>query len=122
MSESTGEEHELPTVEAVLAGTLALMTGYSQSLLAELQPEHRVLMGRKIGNNLALLAEHPQLSVPFQAVLGGLQRRWTQMAGCTAEAAPLCRPSACPFQAPDEVRHSQVRATPFVFEAPTRLQ
>ena len=88
MSDCACEEHELPAVEAVLAGTLALMTGYSQALLAELHPEQRVLMGRKIGNNLALLAEHPQLSTTFQALLGGLQRRWAQMAGCTAEAAP----------------------------------
>ena len=88
MPECEDEEHALPTVEAVLAGTLALMTGYSQSLLAELNPEHRVLMGRKIGNNLALLAEHPQLSAPFHLLLGGLQQRWAQMAGCTAEAAP----------------------------------
>ena len=77
MSESIDEEHELPTVEAVLAGTLALMIGYSQALLVEQHPEHRVLMGRKIGNNLALLAEHPQLSAAFQpcsAACGGAGR------------------------------------------------
>lgn len=122
MSESIDEEHELPTVEAVLAGTLALMTGYSQALLAEQHPEHRVLMGRKIGNNLALLAEHPQLSAAFQTVLGGLRRRWTLMAGCTAEAAPSCHPPACPAQAPVPPQHPPRPPQRVVCEAPRRLQ
>jgi hypothetical protein len=82
------EEHELPSVEAVLAGTLALMTGYSQALQAELHPEHRLLMGAKIGNNLGLLAEHPTLSDNFKRILLGLQHRWMLMSACTAEAAP----------------------------------
>ena len=41
------EEHELPCIEAVLAGTLALMTGYSQALQAELGPQQRVSMGKR---------------------------------------------------------------------------
>ena len=129
MSECEDEEHELPTVEAVLAGTLALMTGYSQSLLAELNPEHRVLMGRKIGNNLALLVEHPQLSASFHLVLGGLKQRWAQMAGCTAEAAPASpHPLACSTQsAPCALHQPQTplgpgRSRQLVCEAPKRLQ
>jgi hypothetical protein len=82
------EEHELPSIEAVLAGTLALMTGYCQALQAELNPEHRLLMGAKIGNNLALLTEHPLLSSGFRRVLMGLQQHWMLMSACTAEAAP----------------------------------
>lgn len=123
MPDGSSEELELPAVEAVLAGTLALMTGYSQALLAELHPEHRVLMGRKIGNNLALLAEHPQLSTPFQTMLGGLQRRWAQMAGCTAEAAPACGARACSTDEPvRERRAAQAPPHAMVCEAPRRLQ
>ena len=81
------EEHELPCIEAVLAGTLALMTGYSQALQAELGPQHRVSMGQKIGDNLALLADHPQLSLGFRQVLRGLRRRWHSMSECTSQAA-----------------------------------
>ena len=90
------EEHELPSVEAVLAGTLALMTGYSQALQAELHPEHRLLMGAKIGNNLGLLTDHPMLSDGFRRILLGLQQRWMLMSACTADAAPdcLCLPPA----------------------------
>jgi len=82
------EEHELHSVEAVLAGTLALMTGYSQALQAELDPQGRVAMGEKIGCNLGLLVDHPQLSLGFRQVLFGLQHRWMAMNSCTVEATP----------------------------------
>ncbi len=82
------EEHELPCIEAVLAGTLALMTGYSQALQAELHPGQRVLMGVKIGDNLAMLVRHSQLSPGFRRVLLDLQGRWRAMSDCTAGAAP----------------------------------
>lgn len=85
------EEHELPSVEAVLAGTLALMTGYSQALQAELDPNGRVAMGDKIGANLGLLLDHPQLSLGFRQVLSGLQQRWLQIGECTRSAAAGCR-------------------------------
>ncbi|HEY9063467.1 MAG TPA: hypothetical protein VIO33_00695 [Burkholderiaceae bacterium] len=81
------EEHELPSVEAVLAGTLALMTGYSQALQAEVDPRGRIAMGDKIGDNLGLLLDHPQLSAGFRQVLSGLQRRWQAMGECTRAAA-----------------------------------
>ena len=82
------EEHELPSVEAVLAGTLALMTGYSQALQADLHPQQRIQMGVKIGANLDLLAGHPALSENFQRLLLGLRARWRAMSDCTAQAAP----------------------------------
>jgi hypothetical protein len=84
------EEHELPRIEAVLAGTLVLMTGYSQALQAELHPRQRLLMGEKIGDNLTMLIQHPQLSLGFRQVLLGLQGRWLAMGRCTCEAARDC--------------------------------
>ncbi len=82
------EEHELPSLEAVLAGTLALMTGYAQALQAELHPEQRLLMGAKIGRNLELLARHVGVSDPFQRIALGLRARWQLMSSCTAQSAP----------------------------------
>jgi hypothetical protein len=82
------EEHELPSIEAMLGATLALMTGYSQALQAALNPEQRLLMGARIGHNLALLSESGLLSSGFRAVLGKLQQRWMLMTACTAETAP----------------------------------
>lgn len=105
------EEHELPSVEAVLAGTLALMTGYSQALQAELDPQGRVAMGEKIGSNLGLLVDHPQLSLGFRQVLFGLQHRWMAMSECT-RAAQCCSaagaarktPAAWPVAAPKRLQ------------------
>ena len=80
----------MPSLEAVLAGTLALMTGYSQALQADQAPAQRVLMGNKIGRNLGLLIDHPAFTEAFRRVLSGLQTRWQQMGNCTELAAPAC--------------------------------
>ena len=94
-----GDEHELPASEAVLAATLALMTGYSQALQADLHPGQRVLLGAKIGRNLELLAAHPGLSDGFQRIALGLQARWQLMSACTRQAEPAsgeCAPCGAP--------------------------
>ncbi len=106
------EEHELPCIEAVLAGTLALMTGYSQALQAELDPAHRLQMGAKISANLALLMDHPRLSLGFRQVAYGLRRRWQAMDTCTAQAARDCGCEAVAGASVDR----------FQLPAPERLQ
>ena len=106
------EEHELPCIEAVLAGTLALMTGYSQALQAAAHPEQRLPMGRKITRQLELLAAHPQLSGGFRQVLAGLGTRWRLMSDCTEDAAADCASGGARV----------VGSTSHRFEAPTRLQ
>jgi len=99
------EEHDLPCIEAVLAGVLALMTGYSQSLLADQPPDQRLAMGTRIAGHLWALADHPQLSPEFRTVLGNLHRRWDGMCLCSAreptgqaprETAPAIRLHAAP--------------------------
>jgi hypothetical protein len=84
------EEHELPLIEGMLACTLALMTGYSQALQADLHPAQRLPMGLRISDSLSALATQPMLSPGFQQVLEGLQRRWSAMAACTLHSAPGC--------------------------------
>ena len=106
------EEHELPCIEAVLAGTLALMTGYSQALQAAAHPEQRLLMGRKITRQLELLADHPQLSCGFRQVLSGLGTRWRLMSDCTEAAEQDCTAT----------RAQPRSAASHCFDAPTRLQ
>jgi len=107
------EEHELPSIEAVLAGTLALMTGYSQALQAALDPQHRLMMGMKISDNLALLVDHPQLSLGFRQVMLGLQGRWQAMSQCTEDAAREVRVDPMPITG---------AAARFRFAPPKRLQ
>jgi hypothetical protein len=89
-SDPTIEEYELPCREAVLAGTLALMTGYSQALQAEHDPAQRLLISLRIAQNLERLAGQAALSAPFRALSGKLAALWQQMASCTAGAGADC--------------------------------
>lgn len=66
------EEHVLPCAEAMLAGTLALMTGHAQHSDAGT----RSLMAKKIVSNLFFLSGHPHLSDGFKTMLGNLRTRW----------------------------------------------
>lgn len=62
----------MPSAEAMLAGTLALMTGYAQHADAGT----RSLMARKVVSNLFFLSGHPHLSDAFRAMVGNLRTRW----------------------------------------------
>ena len=80
---TSDEEYTLPNVEALLAGTLALMTGYAQSA-----PDcpHRVCMADKLVSHLLCLSTHPQLSPQMQAMLANLRTRWQLEMENTADA------------------------------------
>ncbi|WP_342129300.1 hypothetical protein [Hydrogenophaga sp. OTU3427] len=84
-------EYEMPSAEALLAGTLALMTGHAQSACAR----QRSLMAAKIGSNLLFLASHPILSTSFKAVVERMRPHWAVFAQTHADApAPPSRASA----------------------------
>ena len=68
------EEYSLPCAEALLAGTLALMTGYVQACC----DSHRDAMGRKIAANLQMLADAEGFTPHFRTVVWSLQSRWEQ--------------------------------------------
>ena len=71
------EEYSLPSVEALLAGTLALMTGYAQhGEGCKIRP----LMAGKLVRNLRALAHHPAVSAPMQAMLARLVEHWLRAA------------------------------------------
>jgi hypothetical protein len=67
------EEYALPPTEALLAGTLALMTGCAQH---SGPVRHRELMVGKVVSNLTELSQHPALSAPMRLLLGRLSARW----------------------------------------------
>lgn len=69
------EEYHLPCAEALLAGTLALMTGHAQACC----DNNRQLMNAKIISNLSQLAEHALLSPQFRAALRSLRAHWQVM-------------------------------------------
>ena len=66
------EEYTLPFAEALLAGTLALMTG----LVPACCGAHREAMAGKIVANLTALAEDPLISPGFKTLLWALRQRW----------------------------------------------
>ena len=71
------EEYSMPCAEALLASTLALMTGYVQACC----DDHREMMAHKIATNLQFLSESPMLTAHFRTLVGNLRGRWLQQAG-----------------------------------------
>ena len=69
-------EYELACAEALLAGTLALMTGYAQSHC----PQCRGRMAGKVVSNLGALTQQPTTSPQFLAALRGLREHWCRLA------------------------------------------
>lgn len=88
-SESVIEEVALPRVEALLAGTLALMTGYAQ---AGAESAHRAMMASKIACNLSELAAHPQLSDAMRQLVRRLAGDWGGVQ--PSHAAPAALPAS----------------------------
>lgn len=80
--DSCTEEYLLPQVDALLAGTLALMTGLSQSAGG---CQHREVMEAKVCANLRELAGHPDVSASLRQVLARLLEIWSP--------APAVRPT-----------------------------
>jgi hypothetical protein len=78
-------EYTLPCAEALLAGTLALMTGHAQNSC----PNRRMLMALKIRHNLDQLRSHDALSEQFRQVLLRLCHEWGALVvGMPARACP----------------------------------
>ena len=75
------DEYALPCAEAVMAGTLALMTGYARCGCAV----HRQMMAEKAAANLLALAlaENSnlsmQLSAGFRAIVFKLHSQWLEL-------------------------------------------
>ncbi len=66
------EEYAMPCAEAMLASSLALMTGYMQGCC----DDHRTQMAQKIVQHLVSLSQHPMLSPDFKTLLWNLHSRW----------------------------------------------
>lgn len=67
------ESYELVAVEAVLAGTMALMTGFAQA--TPLCPNRPAMAGKLVAN-LLLLSDHPGLSATMHRVMQRLAAHW----------------------------------------------
>jgi len=74
------EEFVMPCAEAMLAGTLALMTGHAQSACAR----QRMLMAKKICSNLYFIGQNPDLTANFRTVVQRMHQHWEALAEPTA--------------------------------------
>ena len=86
-------EYLLTRAEALLAGTLALMTAHAQCDCAD---RRRVLEGRITGN-LTQLAQQPTLRPQFRGALCNLRRHWQRLeerSGAAGEDLRLWTPGA----------------------------
>ena len=66
--------HGLPPA-ALLAGTLALMTGHAQACCEG----QRAVMAQKVITHLSMLASHPDASPNFKAIGANLHSLWVRL-------------------------------------------
>lgn len=100
MSSSTlspNDEYIMAAADAMLAGTLALLTGHAQCACAQ----QRLLMARKIRSNLYLLAQHPALPPPFRLVVQRLHGHWNGIVEQTTVGAPAPRAALLDIELPE---------------------
>ena len=106
-----GAGQRLPTAEAVLAATLALMTGHAQACC----DEHRWVMLTKIVANLHLLAHHPGVSPGFKTVAEQLYAMWARL---REEWQEQEHEPAQPSSQPSAQRSAAQAATPLAAKSP----
>lgn len=76
------EADALPSIDALIAGTVALMTAWADPCpQARLGPaDLRHLLARKVVSNLFLLQHHPQLRPELRLSLSQAHARWVGLA------------------------------------------
>jgi hypothetical protein len=86
---------ELPCIDGMLAGTLALMTGYAEHQCEQGNANCRNVMAKKIVSNLYFLASHPQMPHAMVLVMRNLQNHWHTLSALGAlESGDSAAPSA----------------------------
>jgi hypothetical protein len=99
------DEISLPCAQALLAGTLALVSAYAAPLAGATGATDaacRTQMARKIVENLCFLREHPGLAPPMRSVVIKLHVHWSTLADA-ARAAPT--PAAAATPRPERAAH-----------------
>ena len=98
------DDSRLPSLEALLAGTLALMTTWADPHLKDrvVLTRHRDLIARKIVSNLHFLQNHPAVSQELRIVLNRSHDRWASLAhpDCTCNRQTIEGVSALPCMPP----------------------
>lgn len=82
--EGPADDSRLPALEAVLAGTLALMTSHAEAGSAG----RRLAIRARIVSNIDLLMRDERLSTAFRLSLGQLCVHWKYMGAPGSDLAP----------------------------------
>jgi hypothetical protein len=98
---STEEEYVLPCAEALLAGTLALMTAYAQG---SPHCNGRPVMAAQLVSNLIRLSHHPAFTPTMRAVLSRLCGSWQQQVSGITFAEPTEQSTALWHGTPQSVQ------------------
>lgn len=83
------EDFNLPCAQALLAGTLALMTAYAGPGDGADPPARRSLLARKIVSNLFFLREHPLVDDAMRRVVGKVHAHWVALLDGLPPVEPL---------------------------------
>jgi hypothetical protein len=75
---SAPDVDELPSIDALIAGTVALMTTWADPCpnARRAPDELRIQVARKVVSNLFFLQHHPLLSPPLRQSLAKAHARW----------------------------------------------
>lgn len=91
----TDDEQNPPCLEALVAGTLALMTCWAAPAAGDAPPSRRqrTLMARKVVSNLFFLKNHPHASPGLRQVMARAHERWVLLTESAGDASVVTRPS-----------------------------
>ncbi len=67
---------DLPCIDGMLVGTLALMTGYAEHQCEQGNAHRRNLIAQKVVSNLLFLASYPCIPPPMALAMRNLQNHW----------------------------------------------
>ncbi len=89
------EELNPPCLEALVAGTFALMTCWAAPTADAKRPSQRqrTLMARKIVSNLFFLKNHPHASPGLRQVMARAHERWVMLLESAGDASVVTRTS-----------------------------
>lgn len=84
------EQPAVPSLEALVAGTMALMTAWASpcpDARIGLEPQ-RSLLARKVVSNLYFLQHHPCASPALRQVMANAHQRWVVLSQVPAAEGP----------------------------------
>jgi hypothetical protein len=91
----TDDDLNPPCLEALVAGTFALMTCWAAPAQDGTLPtvRQRTLMARKIVSNLFFLKNHPHASPGLRQVMARAHERWVLVSESAGDASVVTRPT-----------------------------